>query len=72
MYYENETKNNIQAAIRDLVKISEIAKSQMVRCDSIPILDDGTHADYVQGYADRIHEIMMDMEDLANFGYIKG
>ena len=70
MYYEKETLNNITTAVSDLNKIIKVALSQIERCDSIPILEDAEHADYVQGYADRVHEIMMDIEDLANYGHI--
>ena len=66
--FEHKTTENRFNAIIDLGHIIRIAESETSRSRDIPILDDEEHADLVQGYADRIHEIMLDMVDLANFG----
>ena len=70
--YENETVENRINAVGDLKVIIAIAESQIDRSRNIPVLDDARHADWVQGYADRIHEIRLDMEDLVSFGHLKG
>lgn len=65
---EHKTLENRYNAINDLNMIIQLAESEMVRARNIPILDNEEHADWVQGYADRIHEILLDMADLATFG----
>jgi len=66
---EQKTMENRFNAIMELEKIINIAEAQTRRAREIPLLDDDEHADWVQGFADRIHEIRLDMEDLAGFGH---
>lgn len=65
---ENKTMENRAQAIYELGRIIHVAESEIYRAQGIPILDDEDHADKVQGYADRVHEILLDMADLASFG----
>lgn len=67
-----QTARNRNNAVSDLAWIAKVANSETNRANGIPIIDDETHADIVQGYADRIHEIRMDMEELINYGRIRG
>lgn len=68
----NQTMNNRVAIVLDLNSIIAMAESQITRAKGIPILNDAEHADWVQGYADRIHEICLDMADLVSFGHRGG
>ena len=68
---ERQTMDNRINAITNLEKIINMAEIEIRRSRDIPIIDDAEHADWVRGYADRIHEIRLDMEDLAGFGHVK-
>ena len=68
---ENKTMENRMHATYDLHWIMRLAESEMYRVQNIPLLDDEEHADWVQGFTDRIHEIRFDMENLAKFGHRK-
>lgn len=68
---EHKTVENRYNAINDLGMIIRLAEMETARARAIPILDNDEHADLVQGYADRIHEIRLDLEDLAGFGHGK-
>lgn len=65
---ENRTMNNKIRAGYELERIIRIAENEIFRANGIPILDDEEHADLIQGYADRIAEIRLDMEDLKKIG----
>ena len=65
---ENKTMGNRAQVIYELGRIIHVAESEIYRAQGIPILDNEDHADKVQGYADRVHEILLDMADLASFG----
>ena len=69
---EKQTEQNRIQALIDLNGIISLAESQLVRAKGIPLIDDDEHADWVQGYVDRIHEICMDMKDLVTFGHLGG
>ena len=69
---ERQTENNRMMAITELNAIIDYAEVQLRRAKEIPLLNDEEHADWVAGYEERIHDIMLDMSELANFGHIKG
>lgn len=65
---ENKTMENKIRAGYELERIIHIAENEIFRANGIPILDNEEHADLIKGYADRIAEIRMDMEDLKKIG----
>lgn len=69
--FENKTMENRAQAIYELGRIIHVIESEIFRAQGIPILDNEEHADWVQGYADRIHEIRLEAEELAGFGHRK-
>ena len=68
---ERQTENNRMMAITELNAIIDYAEAQIRRAKEIPLLDDEEHADWVTGYEERIHDIMLDMSELACFGHGK-
>ena len=70
--YEQQTAQNRIKAITYLNFICSYAESQIQRAKAIPILDDEDHADWVQGYTDRICELCTEMSELATFGHKGG
>lgn len=70
--YEKQTAKNRMQALFDLHAIVAYAESQINRARNIPLLDNEDHADWVQGYTDRIAEICLDMKELATFGHNGG
>lgn len=69
---EKQTAQNRIQALFDLNAIVSLAENQLVRARGIPLLNDEEHADWVQGYADRIHEICIEMKELSAFGHRGG
>jgi len=69
---EKQTAQNRMEALFDLHGIIAYAEGQINRARNIPLLDDEEHADWVQGYADRIAEICEDMKELSAFGHNGG
>lgn len=67
-----QTAQNRMQALFDLNGIISMAEGQIARTQGIPFIDDEDHADWVQGYADRIHEIMIEMRELSSFGHRGG
>ena len=65
---ERQIEENRLKAMNELNHIISYAEAEIVRCRKIPLLDDDEHADLVRGYADRIEEIRMDMQDLRKIG----
>jgi len=69
---EQQTSDNRFRILIDLNHIISYAESQITRSKNIPIIDDAEHADWVQGFADRVHEIFLDMSELSYFGHRNG
>ena len=61
---ELQIASNVLRALNELNHIISYAEAEIVRCRKIPLINDEGHADLIQGYADRIEEIRMDMQDL--------
>ena len=68
---EKKTADNRTAALTDLHSIISYAEQELVHARKIPALDDEEHADLIQGYADRINEILWDMYELDKFFRLK-
>lgn len=63
---EHKTLENRIRVLDDLEKILHAVESECFVAQCVPILDDEEHADLIQGYADRVHEIWLDMEELGS------
>lgn len=62
---ENQIVQNLLTAVNDLRTICAFAELQIAKAHKIPVIDNEDYADIVQGYTDRIHEIVRDMYDLG-------
>jgi len=69
---ERQTAQNRIQSLFDLNAIIALAEGQLSRVQGIPMLDDEDHADWMQGYTDRVHEICMEMQELRTFGHRGG
>ena len=63
-----DTRTNKYLTIKDLEFIINSANALIDRTKGIPELDNPEHADLVQGYRDRIHEIRLDLDEMFSFG----
>ena len=67
--YEQQTAVNRDKAKFVLGEIIVLARRAIDSVDDVmQIVDDADHADWAQGYVDRIAEIHQDMLELKNFG----
>ena len=57
----NQTRNNKVQIIEDCRMIAEMAKELIEYTKIIPTLDDEKHANLVQGLAERIHSVRIQM-----------
>lgn len=68
---EKQIARNRVSILTDLNSIIAVAEKQTERVRNVGIVDDDEFADAVQGYADRIHEILEDLCDLRNSKHLK-